>query len=140
MYQLERLNRFHKVHDLYYETALSEIKNGKKQSHWIWFIFPQIKGLGKTETSQYYAIENREEALAFLSDAVLGNHIREISSVLLKNKSSNPIEIMGIPDNLKLCSSMTLFYNVSGEKVFFDVLEKYYSGQQDKRTLKILNM
>ncbi len=140
MYQLERLNRFHKAHDLYYETALTEMKNGKKQSHWMWFIFPQIKGLGKTEISQYYAIENREEALAFLSDVVLGNHIREISSVLLKNINSNPIEIMGIPDNLKLCSSMTLFYNVSGEKVFFDVLEKYYSGKQDKRTLKILNM
>lgn len=80
MSQVKNLDRFYKPHELYYNTALTEIKEGKKQSHWMWFIFPQIKGLGKTELSRYYAIESIEEAKAFLMDDVLGNHIREISN------------------------------------------------------------
>lgn len=132
------LERFLKAHNLYYEIALSEIKSGKKQSHWMWFIFPQIKGLGKTKTSQLYAIDNKEEAIAFLMDPVLGNHIREISKELLVIINNDPIAVMGIPDNLKLCSCMTLFYEVSKEKVFYDVLVKFYSGKEDKKTLRIL--
>ena len=97
-----------------------------------------LQGLGKTETSQFYAIENIEEAIAFLLDPVLGNHIREISKELIVINNNDPIAVMGIPDNLKLCSCMTLFYEVSKEKVFYDVLEKFYSGKEDKKTLRIL--
>ena len=132
------LSRYFDAHKQSYQNALKEIKNGHKYSHWMWFIFPQIKGLGKTETSQLYAIENKEEAIAFLMDPVLGNHIREISKELLVINNNDPIAVMGIPDNLKLCSCMTLFYEVSKEKVFYDVLVKFYSGKEDKKTLRIL--
>lgn len=104
----------------------------------MWFIFPQIKGLGKTETSQYFAIYSREEAIAFLIDPVLGKHIREISNELIRLNNNDLIAVFGIPDNLKLCSSMTLFYEVSKEKVFYDVLDKFYYGKEDEKTLRIL--
>lgn len=132
------LERFQRAHNQYYDKALSEIRSRRKNSHWMWFIFPQIKGLGKSETAQYYAIENKEEALAFLFDSILGNHIREISMELLKINSNDPIAVMGIPDNLKLRSCMTLFYEVSKEKVFYDVLVKFYCGEEDRKTLNIL--
>lgn len=140
MSQQVNLERFQRAHNQYYDKALFEIKSGRKNSHWMWFIFPQIKGLGKSETAQYYTIENREEALTFLMDSVLGDHIREISMELLKINSNDPIAVMGIPDNLKLRSSMTLFYEVSKEKVFYDVLVKFYSGEEDRKTLKILRI
>lgn len=140
MYPVEKLARFHQAHNLYYETALSEIRLGKKETHWMWFIFPQIKGLGKTYISQYYAVESVEEAKAFLLDLQLGKNIREISNELTKINYSDPVAVMGTPDDLKLRSSMTLFYEVSKEKVFLDVIDKFFFGREDEKTLRILDL
>ena len=103
------LSRFHKAQQGSYETALAEIRSGRKCSHWIWYIFPQIQGLGFSSTAQYYAIENLEEAKAYLADPVLRERLLEISNALLALDSCDPSEVMGYPDDLKLRSSMTLF-------------------------------
>ena len=109
------LSRFVEAHNQSYETALKEIKNGHKYSHWMWYIFPQIQGLGRSSTSQYYAIKNSDEALAFLNDEYLGGHLIEISKALMKLDSDNPTEIFGKPDDMKLRSCMTLFASVSDD-------------------------
>lgn len=134
------LDRFIKVQKINYNTALDEIRNGKKITHWMWYIFPQIKGLGYSETAKYYAIENIEEAKEYLNNEYLYNNIIEICNELLSIKSNNIVEIMGYIDSLKLCSSMTLFYLVdSSNNTFKQVLEKYYNGKFDERTLEIVN-
>ena len=132
------LERFRKAHEESYETALAEIRSGRKRSHWIWYIFPQIQGLGHSAVAQYYAIQSAAEANAYWNDPVLSAHLVEISSALLK--LNGPIEaIMGYPDNLKLRSCMTLFYLISGESIFRQVLDKFYDGSMDDETEKILN-
>lgn len=135
------LSRFVEAHNQSYDTALKEIKNGHKYSHWMWYIFPQIQGLGKSSTSRYYAIKNSGEALAFLNDAYLGGHLIEISQVLMQLDSDNPTEIFGKPDDMKLRSCMTLFASVSDDNsIFHQVINKYFDGKPDKRTLAILQM
>ena len=135
------LSRFVEAHNQSYETALKEIKNGHKYSHWMWYIFPQIQGLGKSSTSRYYAIKNSGEALAFLNDAYLGGHLIEISQVLMQLDSDNPTEIFGKPDDMKLRSCMTLFASVSDDNsIFHQVINKYFDGKPDKRTLAILQL
>ena len=135
------LSRFVEAHKQSYETALKEIKNGHKYSHWMWYIFPQIQGLGKSSTSRYYAIKNSGEALAFLNDAYLGGHLIEISQVLMQLDSDNPTEIFGKPDDMKLRSCMTLFASVSDDNsIFHQVINKYFDGKPDKRTLAILQL
>ena len=130
------LSRFHKAQQGSYETALAEIRSGRKRSHWIWYIFPQIQGLGFSSTAQYYAIENLEEAKAYLADPVLRERLLEISNALLALDSCDPSEVMGYPDDLKLRSSMTLFSLAEPEcTVFRDVLDKFYGGQEDERTI-----
>ncbi len=130
------LSRFHKAQQSSYETALAEIRSGRKRSHWIWYIFPQIQGLGFSSTAQYYAIENLEEAKAYLADPVLRERLLEISNALRKLDSCDPSEVMGYPDDLKLRSSMTLFSLAEPEcTVFRDVLDKFYGGQKDERTI-----
>ena len=132
------LSRFHKAQQGSYETALAEIRSGRKCSHWIWYIFPQIQGLGFSSTAQYYAIENLEEAKAYLADPVLRERLLEISNALLALDSCDPSEVMGYPDDLKLRSSMTLFSLAEPEcTVFRDVLEKFYDGQEDSRTIAL---
>ena len=132
------LSRFHKAQQGSYETALAEIRSGRKRSHWIWYIFPQIQGLGFSSTAQYYAIENLEEAKAYLADPVLRERLLEISNALLALDSCDPSEVMGYPDDLKLRSSMTLFSLAEPEcTVFRDVLEKFYDGQEDSRTIAL---
>ena len=131
------LGRFHSAQETAYEVALREIRSGRKQSHWIWFIFPQYRGLGRSPVAQYYEIQSREEAVAYWNDPVLSRRLTEISRELLKLEG--PIEgIMGFPDNLKLRSSMTLFYLISGEQVFLDVLDRFYGGTMDGYTVKEL--
>lgn len=131
--QEHTLERFLKAHENSYEAALREIQSGMKQTHWIWYIFPQIQGLGYSSTSRYYAIKDREEAAAYWNEPVLSAHMTEICRELLKLNS--PIDwIMGYPDDLKLCSSMTLFWLVTGERLFKDVLDKFYGGKLDERT------
>lgn len=132
------LERFLKAQEYSYDTALKEIKNGKKVSHWMWYIFPQIEGLGTSSTAMYYAIKDKEEAEEYISHPVLWNRILEISSALLSTDSSDPYEVMGYPDNRKLKSSMTLFYEVSGNEIFKKVLDKFYNGEEDGFTLEML--
>lgn len=134
------LERFVKAQERNYSTALTEIKSGKKQTHWIWYIFPQIKGLGHSETAQYYSIQNANEAQAYLNNEYLHNNLIEICNELLKLKTNDPMEVMGFPDNLKLCSSMTLFHLVAPkETIFKQVLDKYYNGKLDEKTIRLWN-
>ena len=131
------LERFKTAQEGVYEEALREIRSGRKRTHWMWFIFPQIKGLGRSSTARYYEIRGREEAVAYWNDPVLSARLLEISSALLK--LDNPIRrIMGSPDDMKLRSCMTLFYLVSGEKTFRDVLDRFYGGAMDEYTIKEL--
>lgn len=132
------LERFMKAQEMDYAIALSEIKNGRKRSHWMWYIFPQYKGLGFSPTAQYYAIQSKKEAEEYLEHPVLGKHLMEISEALLEIKSNDANRVMGYPDDLKLRSSMTLFYLVSGEEVFKKVLDKFFDGEIDKKTEKLL--
>ena len=136
------LSRFVSAHRADYERALREINQGRKQSHWMWYIFPIMKGLGRSYTAQYYAINTKEEALAFLNDPYLGGHLKEISNALLQLRTDNPTEVFGKPDDWKLKACMTLFSSVSdncNDKVIFEnVLEKYFGGKRDGRTIGVL--
>ncbi len=132
---MEQLDRFIKAQENTYLIALNEIKNGRKQSHWMWYIFPQIKGLGMSETSKYYGIDGEEEAKAYLDNEILGFRLREITSELLKLNIDNPVDIFGAIDAMKLKSSMTLFDYVSEDKIFSQVLNKYYNGEIDEKTI-----
>ena len=132
---MEQLDRFIKAQENTYLIALNEIKNGRKQSHWMWYIFPQIKGLGMSETSKYYGIDGEEEAKAYLDNEILGFRLREITSELLKLNIDNPVDIFGAIDAMKLKSSMTLFDYVSDDKIFSQILNKYYNGGIDEKTI-----
>lgn len=133
------LIRFEDAHIRYYQTALKEIRNGRKESHWMWFIFPQIKGLGRSYTSQYYAIVSLDEAKAFLNHPYLGKNLLEITNVLLLLDSNNATEIFGKPDDMKLKSCMTLFAIASEEQsVFEKVLSKFFGNKYDNFTIKLL--
>lgn len=132
------IKRFYYEHKLSYDTALKEIKNERKFSHWIWYIFPQLKVLGSSDKAIYYGIENANEAKAYYDDPYLGEKFREICQALLECKSSNPLEVMGYPDNMKLQSSMTLFYMATGDELFKKVLDKFYGGREDPQTIGCL--
>lgn len=133
------LDRFIKVQERTYDTALEEVSQGMKRSHWMWWIFPQITGLGMTMTSQMYSIKSLEEAKAFFAHPYLGRNLREISYKLLTLASNDAYEVFGSPDDLKLRSSMTLFAEaVPDEEVFGKVLDKFYNGKKDERTIAIL--
>ena len=128
---MDGLERFVQAQADSYARALRDIKSGRKTSHWMWYIFPQLSGLGHSQTARYYAIRDRAEAEAYLAHPVLGKRLLEISSELLKLESSDATAVMGWPDDLKLKSSMTLFSLVSREPVFRQVLEKYFRGEED---------
>ena len=132
------LSRFLKAQEHDYEQALKEIRSGRKRSHWMWYIFPQIQGLGFSPTAQYYAIRDLQEARDYLAHPVLGARLKEISAALLDLDGLSASEIFGYPDDLKLRSSMTLFRLADlNEPVFLEVLEKYYDGKPDDRTVDI---
>lgn len=130
------IERFIKAQQEIYQTALQEIKNGQKTSHWMWYIFPQIEGLGESTTSKYYAIKNLEEAKKYLQNEQLKNNLIEITKELLKH--DNIKEILGYTDYLKLKSSMTLFNIIEPNTIFQQVLDKYYNSQKDELTLLII--
>ncbi|WP_242928412.1 DUF1810 domain-containing protein [Pontibacter vulgaris] len=134
------LNRFLSAQEQIYPSALAEIKSGRKRSHWMWFIFPQLDGLGFSETSRFYAIKSKEEAIAYLNHTILGARLQEITEALLNINGKTASEIFGSPDDVKLKSSMTLFALVSKENsVFQQVLDKYFNGVKDTKTLHLLN-
>ena len=135
------LSRFTKVQEQDFKTAFKEIKNGRKMSHWMWYIFPQIQGLGKSSTSQYYGIKDLNEARAFINDPYLGGNLKKISMALLELEENNAVAIFGKPDDIKLKSCMTLFSCISEDgSIFHKVLEKYFDGRQCKRTLSIIGL
>lgn len=136
---MDGLERFVQAQADSYVHALREIKSGRKTSHWMWYIFPQLSGLGHSQTARYYAIRDRAEAEAYLAHPVLGKRLLEISSELLKLESSDATAVMGWPDDLKLKSSMTLFSLVSREPVFRQVLEKYFRGEEDAYTVQAIS-
>lgn len=122
-----------------YETALSEIKSGRKRSHWMWYIFPQIQGLGFSATSRYYSIKNKEEAEAFLQHPVLGKRLITICDALLSLPTNNAHSIFGSPDDVKLKSCATLFASLPNTNPVFEaVLQKFFDGKKDESTLRIL--
>lgn len=135
-----KLTRFLDAQNQSYLNALSEIRKGQKQTHWMWFIFPQLKGLGKSSTADYYGITGLEEAKSYLKHPVLGKHLVQISLALLELKGKTALDIFGSPDDMKLRSSMTLFSQVEdADGIFRAVLDKYFSGEPDTKTLGLLH-
>jgi uncharacterized protein (DUF1810 family) len=135
----KELIRFLEAQNQMYLTALSEVKKGSKRSHWMWFIFPQVKGLGTSETARYFGLNGICEATEYLKHPVLGKHLIEISQALLALEGKRANEVFGSPDDLKLRSCMTLFAAVEdANPIFSQVLDKYFDGQPDALTLSIL--
>ncbi len=133
------LKRFLDAQEQDYPIALEEIKNSEKRSHWMWYIFPQLKGLGRSYNAEYYGIKDLSEAIAYLLDDTLSERLEEISSALLELKSNDALKIMGSPDHHKLKSSMTLFSSIPGANpVFEKVLSKFFEGSKSRRTIQIL--
>jgi len=135
------LERFLKAQELMYPWALKEVKSGRKQTHWMWFIFPQHKALGVSSKALYYGIESIGEAREYIAHPVLGARLREISLCLLELAENDPEKIFGEIDALKLCSSMTLFAHATEDnEVFISVIKKLYGGQEDVITLSLIGI
>jgi uncharacterized protein (DUF1810 family) len=135
-----RLKRFLDAQERVYDRALAELRSRRKRSHWMWYIFPQLVGLGRSSTAHYYAIKSQEEARQYLAHPVLGARLRECAATLLALAGPSALEIFGYTDSLKLRSSMTLFARVAEEpgSAFAQVLDRYYRGERDSRTHDIL--
>ena len=131
------LKRFVTAQSQVYDQALAELRAGRKRSHWMWFVFPQLRGLGVTETAEFYGISGLEEAAAYLAHPVLGPRLRACAEALLALPDADPVAILGHTDALKLRSSMTLFAVASADPLFDDVLTRYYAGERDPRTLDL---
>lgn len=130
--------KFLKPQERDYETALKEMHNGRKVTHWIWYIFPQLESLGRSTTAKYYGLKNLDEAKAYLENDTLKNRLIEISSAVLEH-DKNIEDIMGYPDNMKLCSCMTLFHKAAPEiEIFTRIIDKFYGGKYDENTLRLL--
>lgn len=133
------LSRFVVAQEMDYEVALNEIKEGYKRSHWMWYIFPQISGLGHSSIAKRYEIVDLGEAKAYLKHPYLRSNLIEITRALLECDNDDAEDVMGFPDNLKLCSSMTLFEIAEPEiKEFGMVLDKFFDGNRDKRTIELI--
>ncbi len=134
------IQRFIDAQTNIYKDVVKELRNEKKESHWVWFIFPQLKGLGFSEMSEYYGIENMDEAKEYVSNSRLWNRYLECCSILLSSEKKDIKEIMGYVDSLKLLSSLTLFYEVSKNEIISKLLSRYYGGKEDENTLKMLSV
>jgi uncharacterized protein (DUF1810 family) len=137
------LQRFRAAQDAggTYERALAELRAGRKRSHWMWFVFPQLAGLGHSETSRRYAIASLDEARDYLADAVLGARLRESATALLQHGGASAGELLGSVDALKLRSSMTLFELADErEPAFTEVLDRFFGGSRDEATLRLLGL
>ena len=133
------LDRFVRAQAGDYAAALEEIRQGRKRSHWMWYVFPQLQGLGFSSTAQYYGLRDLEEAKDYMEHPLLGPRLVEISEALLSLETDDPSAVLGYPDDLKLRSCMTLFELAAPEQpVFARVLEKFYSGRRDGLTISLL--
>ena len=130
------LKRFIDAQSNTYERALYEIKNGRKTSHWMWYIFPQYRNLGRSKTSIKYAINSKEEAISYLKNPILGSRLIKITKEFISIENKTAHDVLGGPDDLKMKSSMTLFDAVqTGNTLFYCVLEKYFEGNRCNRTI-----
>jgi uncharacterized protein (DUF1810 family) len=135
-----QLNRFIQAQDKMYDSVLEELREGQKQSHWMWYIFPQIDGLALSATSKYYAIKSIEEAQRYLHHPVLGMRLVECAKTVLAIEGRSISQIFGYPDDIKLKSSMSLFgYVAAPHSVFIRILDKYFNGERDDKTLQLLD-
>lgn len=132
------MERFIKAQKIYYNDALEELRNGKKESHWMWFIFPQIRGLGSSFNAEYYGIKDLEEAREYWSNEYLRNNYLELCNVLMSLDDNNARHIFGYTDGVKLKSSLTLFYLSSNSEVIHKVLGKFYNYELDMKTISLL--
>jgi uncharacterized protein (DUF1810 family) len=133
------LQRFLDAQSSVYLLVLDELRRGRKQSHWMWFIFPQLAGPGHSAMAQRFAIASREEAVAYLGHGILGSRLRECTALVNGVEGRTILEILGSPDDLKFHSSMTLFGAVSSDPKFAVAITKFYSGKRDQRTLDLLS-
>jgi len=138
MSDVHDLARFLDAQATVYETALQELRQGKKVTHWMWFIFPQVAGLGHSALAHRYAIRSRAEAEAYLAHPVLGPRLRDCATALLAHPTRSAREILGAPDDMKLWSSATLFASVEGNGTFTDLLTRFFGGMRDGATLRVL--
>ena len=135
------LNRFTEAQEGIYDRVMAELRGGWKRSHWMWFIFPQIEGLGRSSVSRRYAIKSMEEAREYLKHPLLGPRLSDCAQTVLDIEGRSASEVFGFPDDLKLRSSMTLFATVSEPgSVFALVLDKFFNGDRDERTLQLLEV
>ena len=133
------LQRYTEAQKQDFDLALEEVRSGRKRSHWMWYIFPQIRGLGFSSMSAYYGIQDLEEAEDYLKDPYLRGNLRTICQALLELDTDDPHQVLGSPDDLKLLSSMTLFEAAEGKGgIFTKVIEKYYGGRRDQKTIELL--
>ena len=133
------LKRFVEAQEPVIEHVRQELRRGAKSSHWRWFVFPQLRALGRSATAQHYGIASPAEAEAYWRHPVLGPRLKECAALVLAVDGRSALQIMGSPDDLKLCSCMTLFERVAPEEpVFGQVLDKFYGGERDERTLELL--
>ena len=138
---MKDLTRFEKAQHPCYQKALAELQKGRKSSHWMWYIFPQLTGLGVSRTARYFGITDLEEARAYLAHPVLGARLRESAAAILCHADKTAIEILGYTDAQKLRSSMTLFEAAEGEgSVFTEVLNTFFEGERDGKTENILGV
>ena len=136
---LYNLDRFVNAQEQIFESVLTELRNGQKRSHWMWFIFPQIDGLGRSPTSKYFSIKSREEAQEYLNHPILGTRLLKCAELLLTIDAKSAREIFGSPDDKKLKASMTLFASIADSKSVFErVLNRYFDGQWDHNTMDLL--
>jgi uncharacterized protein (DUF1810 family) len=134
------LRRFVDAQARVYDDVLAELRNGAKRSHWIWFVFPQLQGLGRSATAQRYGISSLDEARAYLAHPLLGPRLRECTGLVAAIDGRSVDEIFGWPDNLKVRSSMTLFAHATDDNSGFRaVLDKFYDGEEDPATVELLN-
>ncbi|NDW10496.1 DUF1810 domain-containing protein [Dysgonomonas sp. 520] len=133
------LQRFIDAQNNIYEQVIKELKRGSKTTHWMWFVFPQIKGLGYSTTAIFYSISNLEEAKAYMENSILNNRLIECCLIILELKDKSANNIFGYTDAMKLKSSMTLFSLASDNLVFNQVLDMYFKGEKDNATLRIVN-
>ena len=142
MAEMHTLQRFLEAQEDSYEIALKELTAGKKRSHWMWYIFPQLRGLGRSDTARFYGIADMDEAKAYLADSILGARLSACCEAMLLHTAKSALWILGDIDVMKLKSSMTLFALASGEEdsVFHQVLQQFYNGKMDERTIELLGV